>query len=334
MSEKLFFKNISKPFIKEKLRANKRLVVFLIFIGIATFIWFLWTLEKEYTSLISNPIEFVGFPEDRILVNDLPDRIQLEVRGEGFNLLRHNWDITKSPLKIDFKALHNAPLSDEDGQTIVLHLNQITIKLSAQLSNINVNSVIPETISVKFDRMIRKTVPVTVDLDLELEKQYMLRGGLIITPDSIEISGPSTILDTLSSVYTNKLRLRKVDGNIHRNLGLVDIHDKLSFSQKKIQVDIPVEQFTEKSIEAPILGINIPDSMHLKLFPANAKLTFRVVISEFEAIQPENFKLNVDYAKITEGTPSRLSILILQSPEYISNIKINPETVGYILENK
>jgi len=160
----------------------------------------------------------------------------------------------------------------------------------------------------------------------------MLRGSIVIIPDSIEVSGPSSVLDTLSSIFTNPLKLRKVENAIKRNLGLVAVHEKLTLSEKRVQVEIPIEQYTEKSLDVPVNSINVPDSLHLKIFPASAKLTFRVVVSEFEAIQPENFNLSVDYASIVEGNPERLMIEIVQSPEYIDNIKINPETVGYILE--
>ncbi len=334
MSENGFFKNIPGMITREKLRPNKRLFIFLIFIGIATFIWFLWILEKEYTSIISNPVEYVGLPSDMVLVNELPSRIQMDVKGRGFTLLWHNWDISKSPLQIDFKALNREPLNVNVGQNLVLPLSSITTRLENQLPNISVHSVFPDSVSFVFARMVNKIVPVVADLDLEFEKQYMLRGGIKIIPDSIEISGPSIILDTLKSVFTSPLKLKKVKKNIQKNLNLVEIHDKLSYSKKSIQVEIPVEQFTEKNLEVPVYGINVPDSLHLKLFPATAQLTFRVVVSEFEAVQPENFNLSVDYSNISEGIPARLSILILQAPEYISNIKINPETISYILEKK
>ena len=331
MSENGFFKNIPGK-TREKLQLNKRLVIFLIFIGIATSIWFLWTLEKEYNTVISNPVEYVNLPADIVLVNELPSKIQMEVSGRGFAILRHNWDITKSPLRIDIKALHPEELNEKDDQHIVLNLNIIKSRLASQLPNIKVNSVIQDAISLEFARMVKKMVPVVADLDLELEKQYMLRGGIIIKPDSIEVSGPSLVLDTLSGIFTSPLKLRKVENTIKRNLGLVAVHEKLTLGEKRVQVEIPIEQFTEKSLEVPVNSINVPDSLHLKIFPATVKLTFRVVVSEFEAIQPENFNLSVDYAKAMEGNPERLLILIIQSPEYIDNVKINPETVGYILE--
>jgi len=331
MAENGFFKNIPGK-TREKLQLNKRLVIFLVFIGIATSIWFLWTLEKEYTTVISNPVEYVNLPDNIVLVDELPSKIQMEVTGKGFAILRHNWDISKKSLKIDFKVLHPAKLDETDGQRIELNLNSIKTRLADQLTDIRVIAVIPNTIPLEFARMVKKMVPIIADLDLELEKQYMLRGSIVIIPDSIEVSGPSSVLDTLSSIFTNPLKLRKVENAIKRNLGLVAVHEKLTLSEKRVQVEIPIEQYTEKSLDVPVNSINVPDSLHLKIFPASAKLTFRVVVSEFEAIQPENFNLSVDYASIVEGNPERLMIEIVQSPEYIDNIKINPETVGYILE--
>jgi len=334
MSENGFFKSLPGIISGEKLRLNKKLVMFFIFVGIATFLWFLWTMEKEYTSVISNPVEFTKLPENRVLVNNLPDKLHMEVTGGGFALLRHNWDISKTPIKIDFQEIYQGQFKNSQSGNIVLSLNQIRTRFSAQLTNIKVNSVIPDTVSFSFASLVKKTVPVRADLELELEKQFMVRGGVIVTPDSIEISGPSVVLDTIHEVYTSPLKLKKVETTTQRNLSLVQVHDKISLSKKRVQVEIPVEQFTEKTIETGLITVNVPDSLILRLFPANVNVTFRVVMSEFEKSKPESFLLGVDYNHITEGDPSRIRIQIFKSPEFISNIRINPETVDYILENK
>ena len=334
MSENTFLKNIPGILRREKLRPNTRLGIFFIFIGIATLIWFLWTLEKEYSTIISNPIEFVGMPDDLILVNELPDKIQMEVKGRGYAILRHNWDITKSHLKIDFGSLYKGNPDDISEPTITIPLQDQKARLSNQLANIQVNSILPDAISFTFARMVKKKVPVIADLDLQIEKQYMIRGDIKITPDSIEISGPSTLLDTIYAINTAPLKLRKVDSRIQRNLALVDLHNKVNLSKKRVQIEVPIEQYTEKNIEIMLNGINVPDSLLLKVFPASVLLTFRVVVSEFENIQPEDFNLVVDYEKTIDGTPSKLAVQVLNYPDFIENLKFNPESVTYILENK
>ncbi len=334
MSENSFFKHIPGLISREKLMPNKRLGVFFIFIGIATLIWFLWTLEKEYTTIISNPVGFVDLPNDLVLINDLPEKIQMEVTGRGFAILRHNWDIKKNRLKVNFKVIYPGKIDALNNNNITISLQPVKNRLTNQLNNIHVNSIIPDTISFKFSTMIKKKVPVKADLDLQIEKQYMVKGGIIITPDSVEISGPSAILDTIPQIMTAQLKLKKVDGNIQRNLSLLQIHDKVSFTNKRVLVEIPVEQYTEKSMEVPVFAFNVPDSMLMKVFPASVKLTFRVIVSEFENIQAENFNLGVYYDQISGKSPSKLTIQLLDYPDFIENIKINPETVAYILENK
>jgi hypothetical protein len=336
MADNSFFKNIPGIFSRERLRPNKRLVIFIIFIFIATIIWLLWTLEKEYTTVISNPVEFTGLPQDWVLANKLPEKIQLEVTGSGFAILRHNWDINKSPLRINFKNLYREPTEKLVGKTISLSLNPgpVRTRMSNQLSPLRVNSVIPDSISFVFAEMTSKKVPVNADVKVEMEKQYMLKGDVKVIPDSIEITGPSTILDTIGFVQTTPLDLKKINGNVTRSLAIKNIHNKVSLSKKRVQVEIPVEQYTEKSIEIPLTGINVPDSLHLKLFPAEATVTFRVVVSEFRNIQPENFLLTVDYSQIPASGQSKLTIKISDHPSFIGNIKVNPETVSYILEAK
>ena len=63
-------------------------------------------------------------------------------------------------------------------------------------------------------------------------------------------------------------------------------------------------------------------------------MSFRVIVSEFENIGPENFILGVDFKQISEAGATKLAIRVMKHPEFIENIKINPETAAYILENK
>ena len=334
MPENSFINSISSLFKTNKLKLNKKLIIFAVFFGIATFIWFLWNLEKQYVTVISNPIEISDLPENRVLVSDVPDKIEMEVTGRGFDILKHNWDINKTPLKLSLKSLVEDLPDDANTQEIPVSLYSKRKELSDQMPNIVVNSVIPDQVTFSFTRMITKKLPVFANLELEIEKQYMVKGNIRTIPDSVEISGPASLMDTITRIPTVPLKLRKIDRNTSKNLALEFVHERISLSEKKVKVEIPVEQYTEKNIEVPIKALNVPDSLHMRLFPVSAQLKFRVVVSEFENIKADNFVLGVDYLQISEGAATKLAIEVVEHPEFIDNIKINPETAAFILENK
>ncbi|MCK5821783.1 MAG: hypothetical protein KAH17_07850, partial [Bacteroidales bacterium] len=117
-------------------------------------------------------------------------------------------------------------------------------------------------------------------------------------------------------------------------LSLISPLDRIELSLKRVAVEIAVEQYTEKSLTVPIEGINIPDSVHLKTFPSHAQITFRVVISAYDLIQSQDFRVGADYLEISSSPLTKIKPRIIMAPDLIENPRINPELVDYLLEQK
>ena len=58
--------SIKKFLVKKNLKADRRLVVFLFFIVLATIFWFLNQLDEEYVTEIPLPVRYTNFPEEKI----------------------------------------------------------------------------------------------------------------------------------------------------------------------------------------------------------------------------------------------------------------------------
>jgi len=329
-----FIKQLPNKIRITKLNINKKLVVFLIFVGIATFFWFLRALEQNYITRINHPVVYTNLPDNMVLTENPPRRIHLEVEGEGNAILRHNWNISKSPVKIAFNKVYRNKLPKENYFLISIPTNQIRPMVETQLNKLKVRKIEPDSLNFYFSASSTKRVPVIANIDLGLEKQYMVRKKIIIKPDSVDLSGPTVIIDTIKSILTTDLKFKKLDHSIKRNLSLLNPNKLLTLSFKKVAVEIPVEQYTEKSMSVPIEGINVPDSVHLRTFPAHVQITFRVVISAFDLIQEQDFRIIADYTEISPSSPGKIKPRILMAPDLIDNPKINPELVDFLLEQK
>ncbi len=84
-------KNLSqiKGYFKiEKLRNDKQVIVFLVCLFIATTLWFLNALSKDYTTIVSYPVKYINPPKNQFLANKPPSKFDLKVEAHGFTLLR------------------------------------------------------------------------------------------------------------------------------------------------------------------------------------------------------------------------------------------------------
>ena len=317
------------PEIKKRLKG--RFGVILVFIAIAGFLWFLQALENSYVSVIENPVRFTRLPENKTLIRDLPKKISLEVKGTGFAVLRHNWDLSKTPIRIDFRELTTAEQRDQQNLLIWIPSQVYRQKIIDQIGNFEVLSIYPDTLIFEFSAVQSKKVPVKPNLGYELEKQYMLKVPVKVEPDSITITGPGKILDTINFIQTDLLKLKKVSGPVIRNLIIKKTSDQLRYSESRVVIRLEVEQYTEKTLKVPVIPVNVPDSLTMKVFPAQISLSFRVVVSEFDKITHDQFRIFADYRDLVPGKEN-LKVILSRFPLFIEQIRLQPETVEFILE--
>ena len=81
---------------------NRNIVSYLICVVIASILWFLNTLSKDYLTEITYPVKYTNFPAGKYPVAELPTQIQLTVKAKGFALLGHS--IRTSFLPITFNV--------------------------------------------------------------------------------------------------------------------------------------------------------------------------------------------------------------------------------------
>ncbi len=330
-----------KSFLQEKLMKkqgrrlltlNKRLIIFFFFLLLSILFWFLTVLNKDYDTILSYPLRYTRIPGELVLINDVTDRLDLDVQSRGFTLLRLKMQSRLSPLALDVNSFSLQSVPGESPIVLYLVTNLIVEKLQQQLtSEIRIKSVFPDTLMVQLSERYAKKLAIKLDLDLEFERQYMQVGKLKITPDSVIVSGPKSIIDTLTSIKTKSEKLTGLRKNITLELDLASI-DKLAYSLKEVVINIPVEKFTEESIEIPIKVINMPDSLFLRTFPANIEITYRVGLSDYKKVNEHMFMAVLDYSAKESSIGNKLAIKLIKVPEYVQVTNFSPKSVEYIIE--
>lgn len=312
-------------------RPDKRIIIYLVCVGIATVFWMLNMLGKEYTADLDIPVRYTNLPANKVLTTDLPKKFTLHVNAFGFTLLRHKLSLTFSPLIFNVNDFtRNMMEAGKRPNYIILtnqYLNEITDQFS---SDVEVLSINPDTLHFNFDQMIQKKVKVYPNVQVEPKRQYQLSGPIRTKPDSVLVFGPRTVLDTLKQVSTRYRNFKSVSENIQDNVSLVDIND-VEIKERQVTVNIPIEEFTESQMLIPISIENKPDSINLKLFPNRVKVSFLVGLSRYSEILPADFKLVVSWNEMDQSR-SMLRVETRAVPPFVKSVKIIPDEVEYLIE--
>ncbi len=327
MNKKL--KEISGFFKIEKLKNDKRIVVFLICLLIATILWFLNALSKDYSTTISYPVKYVSAPKNQFLANKPPEKLDLKVDAHGFTLLRYKLSLSFSPIILNLTSLTKNLNPDSRGYMV--NTNNLIGSVSDQISNeISINNIEPAVIQIKFDSLVTKLIPIKPNYELSFKPQFDLKEPVSITPEQAKITGPTSILDTMYFLRTEKKLFGMLDSDKETSMEI--LHPKnTTISPKKFTINISVERFTEKELKVPIEIQNIPENVNIKLFPSEIKLTILVGLSQFENISSKDFEVFVDYKSVS-STNEDLNVNIGVHPLFVQIQRFSPEKVEYLIE--
>lgn len=322
------FSDISNYFKNVNLRNNKRIVVFLVCLIIATTLWLLNALSKDYSATISYPVKFVNPPENRFLANKIPDKLDLEVDGGGFTLFRFKL-LSLSPIRLDIDEI-TKNIETNTGTYRVTSRNLIT-EIEDQLSNeLSITHISPEILVIVLDSLTTKTVPVELDISVDFEPQFNLKSPISTNPENVEITGPTIVLKNISVIKTKVNITNKLNKSINQEIELIH-PDKTSIFPEKVTMVIDVEKYTEKELKIPIEILNKPENASVKLFPSELKVLFTVGLSRFENITASDFGASVDYNAIVKDV-NNLAITLYKSPEHIEGVRLIPEKVEFLIE--
>lgn len=313
----------------ENFKNNKQAIAFLVCVVIATALWFLNALGKDYSTTISYPVKYVNAPARKFLANEPPSELELKVDAHGFTLLRHKLSLSFSPIILNLSNITNG--IHPQNRTYEVNTNRHLKRISSQVSNeIEIREVQPEILYIVLDSLKSKNIPIKADVELTYKPQFSLKNPVSVQPSTIKITGPAATIDTINFLYTEHKTYKDLDATIVQRLEIV--HPiSTTIVPEEILLKVEVEKFTEKELRIPIQVKNKPADVNIKLFPSEVKIRCLVGLSEFDEITSSDFRAVADYNSINTSS-SNLAITIEQKPAFIELIRFAPENVEYLIE--
>lgn len=312
----------------QKLKAfffSKDILSFLLFLALSAAFWFVNTLGKQRETEISIPVNYIGMSSQIVFLSIPPSHITVSVEDRGLQLLNYS-RLRDKPLTIDLtqKFYEKGKIfinSDQLREKIVRYLLPSTTLLEIK----------PETILIRYEKQSIATLPVTLNHKIEMAPQYLMSDRIKLEPSQVTVYGPKEMLDTLKSVPTELLVLKNV-----RDTGSYVCRLKplkyLRYSERDIKVDVFVEQFTEKKVQLPILAINCPPNLTIRTFPTFVEATYTVGLSRFNTFNPNSIQVLIDYNDLKNTKLSKQKLKVRTNDEFISNLRISPLEVEFLLE--
>jgi hypothetical protein len=314
-----------------RIKPDRRVMVFLFFVVVATIFWFLNVLGLQYTTSLRYPVRYTNFPENKVIVGELPSSLDLTVNAYGYTLVKYYVSSQLLPIVFDVGSFSLTEMPDTETSNFYILSSIARTRIASQLgADIEILDIEPDTLFFNFTEIVSRDLPVRPVVDLEFQQQFMLKGNVSAEPDSITVSGPGSIIDTMKYVPTRLLSLKNLNRSVYEDVSIQDF-DLLRFSVSKARVHVPVEQFTEANIKVPLEIVNIPEGMKVKTFPSDITVSYMVALADYEKVNAQQFTAVVDFDRMVPGM-ERLEVSLLKQPELVRAVRFSPVAVDYLIE--
>lgn len=309
---------------------KRKLIVFAVFILIASLLWFFNALDKTYESSVKISVRFKNLPEQKALRNDLVKELEIGIKGYGYHLLQLKVQKNRIPVVVDLNNFNINELASEP-EVFYLTTNQLISMIQSRFnSHITCFSVKPDTIFFNYSNIVSKKVPIYTNLNYSIDSKYMLTNKISVEPDSVIISGPKNVVENTDSVVTKFEDIGVISGNLIENIKLV-LNKDLQYSTNSVKVSFSSEKFSEKLVNASIKIINVPDSVLITTIPKTVDLIFRVPISKYSEVNKDDFEVVGDFSSVADD---KIKLQLMSFPYGISELRINPTEVRFIVDDK
>ncbi|WP_103864625.1 CdaR family protein [Aquimarina sp. I32.4] len=299
---------------------------FLFFLIFTSLLWLFIQFSKNYTQEVEVVIQYTNIPKDKIFNDRSDQKLRMILNGNGFRLMNHNW--SKPTLEFDVKK---AIVQEEDQYLFYVDKESSLLKRKLDFKG-RILSVQKDTLRLKVDHNLTKKIPVKVDRDIEYAVGYGSGKGLEVAPDSVQINGPSQIIDTIRYIPTEDLKLEglNVDYSSELKVSLEELPKTITVVPSQVKASILVSKFTEGSQKIPITLNNVPEGVEIKIFPKEISVVYRVGLDKYNEVSPRDFMIVADYAKASEES-LYLTLELINKPAYIHDERLQVKQIQFVV---
>lgn len=295
---------------------------------------FLWTFIKFSRNITIEKkilIEWENIPKQYYLNHDAPKSIEVDVEGEGFDLLtgilwysptaiidlkKYTWK--KNPLIICDDYFHQ-------------QLNQVFEKKNKKIF------FSEPCLTLDFHKnSSRKTPIILVTKDIT-PNGYILDSA-IIEPTHVYIYGKELDLKKIDTLYTKPIRKIETPKEIEE--GTIDIfmpkiYNKMAkISENNVAYKLYYSQYTEIDIKVFLAVENLPSDFDVRFFPDSLDWKIKVKIQDVKKAMKRKWIKHIDFEKLKNIHQNNILVRDFEKTPYILDIEQKVKKVNYLIVEK
>ena len=300
---------------------TKTIKVVVLSLVAATTFWFFLKLNDDYSATIYYPIKFEYDQESYIATAELPDEVHINVTGGGWSILRQGYLFDAEPIFIQIEDPERS--TRLAGASLIAHLSE-------GLSSLELNFILDDTLFLNIESKVSKKVLVLVDsLGVDLSRDHFIVSEVLCDLDSVELTGPESIIEAYPDTVLINVKERRVDSNFDGDVQIDVYNELIKLSQNTGRITFDVEEFIELNRRITLTRRNFPEDSTIILADSAIDVRFKIRESRTTQFENEEFLIVADFNKMITYD-STIQSLIMKYPLDIRELRFGSSRVKVI----
>ncbi len=290
-------------------------------IAFSILLWTFVSFSGVFSITMNLPVKVINIPKEYAISSISTNEVTVNLKGQGWLLAKQTFGRTPkfyipSPKK---KGVYTV-------STIkVLNTNQW---LS---SNLQLDKITPEKISIKLEKKISKKVKIVPILDLKYSPGYNLVSQITVHPDSVQVSGPRSLVKKIKVINTKKRKFTDLEKHTTEKIKLKKI-PFLTYNINECTVSFDVQKIVDKTFEDIQVGLTgVPSRYDVILSPDRITVALRGGINLLSKMKKEDITSYVKFIQVINDTTGAVEPII-NIPNFTSIIYKRPQKIEYIIK--
>jgi YbbR domain-containing protein len=280
-------------------------------------LWVNVTDDDRQEQALRTQVTYDIHDENYVLV-EAPDEIRTSFSGRRADLVSLNFN--PPTIRVTVEEVTDTVME------VDVSLSAVTYETGTAIRPVGVS---PSTLTLRFEPVARKRLPVYPVAQLEAADGFVILGRPIVEPDSVEASGPASQVESLASLSTEAVEAPPLRAPLQREVSVAvspDLED-VSVDPTSVLVRVDVDSLVQRQM---LVAIRVQGSAATEVRLSTDSLLVRLdgPRREVEAIGPGDISATV-LINLAPSQPIAIPVQVtLPEGTQVAAVAVGPEVVA------
>jgi hypothetical protein len=281
---------------------------------VAILVWIQVAATTIVEADVGMPMEVVGLADHLTIAgNTLPEMGRVRVRAPKLSVMAHEYlGVALGHVEVDLSGRppESAP---------PLRLKEADVRTEAEV----VALLPPVRLPLRVDHLDRRSLPVRVPRRGRLADGFRQSGPVVVTPESMLVSGPRRYFAGIDSLVTEAVDLTTLEATLDREIAIIPPPAPLETAAATVNVRVPVVALAERVLaNVPVIPLVESHLGEAGVSPPVCDVVVRGPADSVATLTPARLSVTVPVADLEPGVHEIAGQV--QRPDWVLDVRLEP----------